>query len=79
MNEEQIKKLIKKKKEELAMTGGVIKPGARQCRTCMHRLEDTQYTKGAEKATCYMFPESKPKEVFWENKDCEYYEKKEGD
>lgn len=79
MTEEEKIKLFKKKSEEAAMTGGVIKPTAKLCKTCMHAYEDTQYTKGAEKANCYMFepPDDKPGEVLWDGKDCMYYEKKE--
>lgn len=77
MNEEMTEKLIEKKKEEMQALGGVIRPKATYCKTCIHALPDTQYTVGAMKATCDMYLDEKPAEVLMDGEECDFYEKKE--
>lgn len=71
------KKLQDKKEEEIRAAWTVIKPPAKLCKTCLHKLPDTEYTIGAEKATCDMFLDEKPTEVLWGDADCDFYEKEE--
>lgn len=66
-----------KKEDEINASWSVIRPKATLCRTCLHRLPDTQYTIGAEKSICDMFLDEKPTEVLWEGADCDFYEKEE--
>lgn len=77
MEEINYKKLQDKKEEEVNASWSVIKPKATLCRTCLHRLPDTKYTVGAEKATCDMFLEGKPNDVLMDGADCDFYEKEE--
>lgn len=76
MTEEKLKALQDKKAEEIAVTGGVIRPEATYCKKCLHALPDTQYTKGALKATCDMYLDSKPGDVLMHGAECYYFEEK---
>jgi len=71
------KKLQDKKEEETHAVWTVIRPTAKLCKTCIHRLPDTEYTIGAEKSRCDMFLDEKPTEVLWEDADCDFYEEEE--
>lgn len=77
MTEEELKRLQDKKAEEIAMTGGVIRPEATYCKKCLHALPDTEYTKGALKATCEMYLDSKPNDVLMNGAECDFFEEKE--
>jgi hypothetical protein len=75
----KIDEQIKARQDEKAAekwTG--IRPSAKQCKQCIHALEDTKFTIGAEKANCEMFvsPYDKTPGILTDEITCPYFEKK---
>lgn len=77
MSEINYEDLQNKKEEEINASWSVIKPTAKLCKTCLHRLPDTEYTIGAEKSICEMYLDEKPTDVLWGDADCDFYEEEE--
>ncbi len=67
--------LRKKKDEEARQLWKAISPTAKQCKTCKFAYPNTEYVNGYEKANCFVYepPEDKPKEVLWDDGDCDFY------
>lgn len=65
-------KLKAKKDEEAAMTGA-IQPNPVYCKTCIN-VADGEL--GPYKGFCDMFPDDKPREVFFDGAECEVYAEK---
>jgi hypothetical protein len=63
---------------ESEMMGGGPAPNPKACETCMFRPSEFNGVKldRASDSSCqiYEYPESKPKDVYWEGADCEFYE-----
>jgi hypothetical protein len=56
-----------------------IQPNPRACETCMFRTSEFRgiTLDRADTANCQIYeePEDKPREVYFDGADCEYYEK----